>query len=115
YALGIERAFRRYWVGVRLAADVRPPGSYLATAVGPVPVLVVRDDAGHLRAFLNACRHRGAPVASGAGTARALQCRYHGWVYRLDGSLARAAGVGEPEGFDRACSGLFEVRVTTFA
>ena len=50
-----------------------------------------------------------------AASARALQCPYHGWVYRLDGSLARAAGVGEPEGFDPACSGLFEVRVTTFA
>ena len=50
-----------------------------------------------------------------AARARALQCPYHGWVYRLDGSLARAAGVGEPEGFDLACSGLFEVRVTTFA
>src|SRR5436190_1642593 len=53
----------------------------------------------------------GAPVEQ----ARTLPGPYHGWVYRLDGSLARAAGVGEPEGFDLSCSGLFEVRVTTFA
>jgi phenylpropionate dioxygenase-like ring-hydroxylating dioxygenase large terminal subunit len=115
YALEIERIFRRSWVGVGLDDDVRAPGSYFASSVGAVPVLVVRDESGRLRAFLNACRHRGAPLANDGGTARVLQCPYHGWVYRLDGSLARAAGVGEPEGFDIACSGLFEVRITTFA
>lgn len=111
----LDRVFRRGWVGVGLDADVAEPGSYLAATAGPVPVVVVRDGEGTLRAFLNVCRHRGAPVAEGAGTARALACPYHGWVYRLDGSLARAAGVGDPEGFDPSCSGLFPLAVTTFA
>src|SRR4051812_24110407 len=102
HALEIERVFRRSWVSVALDDDVRAPGSYFAASVGPIPVLLVRDDGGQLRAFLNACRHRGAPVATGSGSACALRCNYHGWVYRLDGSLARAAGVGEPEGFDPA-------------
>src|SRR5450432_126760 len=115
HALEIERVFRRSWVGIGIDDEVRAPGSYFATTVGSVPVLVVRDEAGRLRAFLNACRHRGSPLATDSGSARALQCPYRGWVCRLDGSLARAAGVGEPEGFDPACSGLFEVRVTTFA
>lgn len=115
HALEIERIFRRSWVGVGLADEVQKPGSYFATTVGAVPVLLVRDEVGELRGFFNVCRHRGSPLATGSGTARALQCPYHGWVYRFDGSLARAGGVGEPEGFDLACSGLFEVRVTTFA
>ena len=71
--------------------------------------------AGTLRAFLNVCRHRGSPLADGCGHARALSCPYHGWVYRLDGSLARAGGVGEPVGFDLADFGLRPVQVTTFA
>jgi phenylpropionate dioxygenase-like ring-hydroxylating dioxygenase large terminal subunit len=107
--------FARSWVGVGFAGDVEAPGSYLATTAGRVPVLVVRDRAGELRAFLNVCRHRGSPLAEGCGTAAALSCPYHGWVYRLDGSLARAGGVGEPEGFDPADFGLFPVAVTTFA
>jgi choline monooxygenase len=116
HAFEIERVFKHQWVGVGLADDVDAPGSYLATTVGgAVPVLVVRDDAGTLRAFLNVCRHRGSPLAEGTGCARALRCPYHGWVYRLDGSLSRAAGVGEPVGFDVADLGLFEVRVTIFA
>jgi choline monooxygenase len=36
-------------------------------------------------------------------------------VYRLDGTLARAGGVGEPEGFDPCNFGLREIAVTTFA
>src|SRR6478609_2870733 len=99
HALEIERIFRHSWVGVGLADEVQAPGSYFARTVGTVPVLVVRDDVGELRGFFNVCRHRGSPLATGSGTARALQCPYHGWVYRLDGSLARAGGVGEPEGF----------------
>src|SRR5947209_6878602 len=88
HTLERDKVFRRSWVGVGLDDDVRAPGSYLATSAGGVPVLVVRDEHGTLRAFLNACRHRGAPITEDHGTARALQCPYHGWVYRLDGSLA---------------------------
>ena len=107
--------FRTSWVGAGCADDVAAPGSYAATVVGGLPVLVVRDDAGTLRAFLNVCRHRGSPLAAGCGHARALACPYHGWVYRLDGSLARAGGVGRPAGFDPAELSLREVQVTTFA
>lgn len=103
------------WVGAGCADDVATAGSYLATTVGRLPVLVVRDDAGTLRAFLNVCRHRGSPLAEGCGHARALSCPYHGWVYRLDGSLARAGGVGQPVDFDAAEYPLREVQVTTFA
>lgn len=107
--------FGRQWVSVGSADDVAAPGSYLASSAGRIPVLVVRDRGGELRAFLNVCRHRGAALADGCGSARALACPYHGWVYRLDGSLARAGGVGEPSGFDPADFGLYEVAVTTFA
>ncbi len=111
----LDAVFRRDWVGVGLDIDVAAPGSYLATTAGDAPVLVVRDEHGELRAFQNVCRHRGAPVAEGCGPVRALRCPYHSWVYRLDGSLARAVGVGEPDGFDPADFGLFEIGVTTFA
>jgi phenylpropionate dioxygenase-like ring-hydroxylating dioxygenase large terminal subunit len=113
-----ERAavFGQDWVGVASADDVAAPSSYAAVAVGGhTPVLLVRDADGVLRAFLNVCRHRGSPLAEGCGHARALSCPYHGWVYRLDGSLARAAGLGAPAGWSQDEAALFEVAVTTFA
>ncbi len=115
YQLELRRVFRHEWVAVGIDVDVATPGSYLTGFAGDAPVLVTRDEDGRLRAFLNVCRHRGAPVAEGCGDARALRCPYHSWVFRLDGSLARATGVGEPDGFDPADYGLFEIKVATFA
>lgn len=110
-----QAVFRNGWSCVGVTDDVAEPGAYLTADAGGLPVLVVRDLDGQLRAFLNVCRHRGAPLADGCGQARALGCPYHGWVFRLDGSLSRASGMEGAPGFDPAASGLFPVAVTTWA
>ena len=73
---------------VGFAGQVREPGSYLVTDVVDVPIVVCRDGSGELRAFVNACAHRGARVVSESGTGARLTCRFHGWTYALDGALA---------------------------
>ena len=56
--------------------------------MGEDPVLVVRDNDGHVRAFLNVCRHRGNRLCrADAGNAASFTCAYHGWTYRNDGRL----------------------------
>jgi choline monooxygenase len=72
--------------------------------VGDVPLVVVRDREGELRAFVNVCRHRGAEVVSGEGRCTTLQCHYHAWTYGLDGEL-RAAPRADGA-LDRAALGL---------
>lgn len=54
------------------------------------PLLVVRADDGVARVLSNVCRHRGMPVAEGAGTIRRFVCPYHAWSYGRDGVLANA-------------------------
>ena len=78
-------------------------GSYATTMLGDAPVVLTRDKGGSVHAMLNVCRHRGAEVATGCGSAALLTCPYHGWTYRLDGSLAARRrpeffGDLEPEG-----------------
>jgi choline monooxygenase len=87
------------------------PGAYLTCRAGEVPIVVVRDREGELRAFVNVCRHRGAEVVSGAGRCTTLQCHYHAWTYGLDGSL-RAAPRGD--GLDRSRLGLRRASVDTW-
>ncbi|HWL45641.1 MAG TPA: aromatic ring-hydroxylating dioxygenase subunit alpha [Ilumatobacter sp.] len=115
-----DAIFRHGWSCVGVTDDVADPGSYMTADVGGQPVLVVRDTDGTLRAFLNVCRHRGSPLVAtdgepACGHARALGCPYHGWVFRLDGSLSRANGMDGVAGFDPAESALFPVAVTTWA
>jgi choline monooxygenase len=111
----LDVIFGRGWSCVGVVDDVSEPGGYVATtsATG-LPLLLTRDQQGELRGFVNVCRHRGGPVAEGCGTARALSCAYHAWVYRLDGSLARASGMEGAEGFDPGHHHLYPVSVATW-
>ena len=72
---------------VAFAGELPAPNSYLTLDVLDTPVLLTRDEGGVLHAFINACAHRGAPVASGSGDARALVCPFHGWSYTTAGKL----------------------------
>jgi choline monooxygenase len=84
---------RRGWQYIGPATDVAEPGSFTTGELGNLPIVITRDDDGTLRGFANVCRHRGAIVAEGCGRRRTLQCRYHGWTYKLDGSLHRSPGM----------------------
>ena len=95
------RIFARSWQYGGRADQVAEPGSFLATDAGGVPLLVVRDKQGELRAFLNVCRHRGAVLTDGSGTRETIQCHYHAWTYGLDGSLRAAPRSDREPGFDK--------------
>lgn len=84
-------------------------GSYIARKSAGTPLVVARGKDGKVRAFINACRHRGMQVASGSGRAQAFVCPYHAWSYGLDGSLKAIPG---EEGFPSLATedhGLVEV------
>ena len=105
--------FQRDWVCAGVADEMPAPGSWTARTVAGLPTLFVHDKAGELRAFLNVCRHRASPLCED-GDAHAgslIRCPYHSWLYHLDGSLARASGVGEPEGFELADYSLKPVQI----
>ena len=89
------------WVCVGVTDELPAAGGWTAITVAGTPVLLVRDRDGVLRGFLNVCRHRAAPLCDvgESGEGSLLRCPYHSWLYRLDGSLARASGVGEPDDF----------------
>ena len=80
--------FRAGPVLAGLSCECAEPGSYLTGTFGGVPVVVVRQADGTLRAMVNACRHRGAPLVEGRGGGlRRMVCPYHSWAYDLDGTL----------------------------
>ncbi len=73
------------------------------------PLLLVRDEAGRLRGFLNVCKHRGTQlVAEAEGANRVFVCPYHAWAYNPDGQLR-----GIPHGYfnkaDKPARALFWV------
>src|SRR5271166_3196704 len=79
--------FRRHPILMGFASEWATPGAFRTDDHLGVPILIARARDGKLRAFLNVCRHRGAKVADGSGTARVFSCPYHAWTYDLSGKV----------------------------
>jgi choline monooxygenase len=131
FAVERERIFGRSWVAVGCSAQVRQPGDVLVTEVGGRSIFVVRNKDGRLRAFYNACRHRGTRLLARdeCRVKRFIRCPYHSWAYDLDGACVgtplftgsdipsdqRAVfGMEGVKEFDRADYGLLKVSVDSW-
>lgn len=78
--------FEATWNFVGLESQVARPHDFFTTTIGRQPVLVTRDKAGRVGAFLNTCRHRGTVVCPFKhGRQKFHVCRYHGWAYDSGG------------------------------
>ncbi|MGA9275664.1 aromatic ring-hydroxylating oxygenase subunit alpha [Ilumatobacter sp.] len=65
------------------------PGDYYVYDIGHYSALVVRTDDGSIKAFYNACMHRGTQLRppETCGFAKQFTCPFHGWTFALDGAL----------------------------
>ncbi len=112
YDREIDQIFHRVPLLVALSSDLDGPGSWQAIDLPGTPVLLVRSAGGDLRAYINACRHRGVPVAAGHGDgARRFTCPFHAWSYDLDGKLVGLPHAPAFEGLTREDRGLVPLPV----
>ncbi len=63
-------------------------GDYHVYDIGPYSFIVTRVAENEVRAYYNACLHRGTKLrASGTqGLAKEFRCSFHGWSWNIDGS-----------------------------
>jgi len=112
-----ERLLARTWVHVAAGFELPKAGDCRPVTVAGLPLLLVRQRDGAIRAFHNVCRHRGSRLVREACNTRAVMtCPYHGWAFGLDGALRTTpywdtADGTAPEGFRREAFGLVPVRV----
>jgi choline monooxygenase len=91
------------------SAAIPNPGDHAERTTFGVPLFAVRGRDGKARVFRNSCRHRGMALVEGPGCAHALVCRYHGWTYKLDGSLTHVPHAEAFPDLDMSTRGLVEV------
>ena len=94
-ALERDRLWGRVWQIACTEDCVPEPGDWWEYQIAGLSILVVRGDDGVLRAFRNACRHRGTAMLSGCGRGLdEIRCPYHHWCYDLRGDLAFVSSDG---------------------
>jgi choline monooxygenase len=91
------------------SATIPNPGDHVERTAFGVPLFAVRGRDRRARVFRNACRHRGFALVEGTGCSHAFVCRYHGWTYRLDGSLSHVPHADAFPDLDMSTRGLVEV------
>src|ERR1700712_255939 len=84
-----EKMWTRTWQMACREEHIPEEGDYYVYDLGPFSFIVVRQEDQTIRAFFNACLHRGTKLKpSGTeGFANDLKCPFHGWSWKLDGSL----------------------------
>ncbi|MGB7243351.1 MAG: aromatic ring-hydroxylating dioxygenase subunit alpha [Sulfitobacter sp.] len=101
------------WIWVGHTSQIAAGGDFFLFEYGTESVIILRDNADKVRAYLNVCRHRGSRVCiEKQGQARVFSCPYHAWTYDLNGSLRGGREMG-PD-FDASQYGLFEAHVRVF-
>jgi choline monooxygenase len=91
------------------SAAIPKAGDHAERVTFGVPLFAVRGRDGRARVFRNSCRHRGMALVEGPGCSHALVCRYHGWTYRLDGTLSHVPHAEAFPDLDMSSRGLVEV------
>jgi phenylpropionate dioxygenase-like ring-hydroxylating dioxygenase large terminal subunit len=106
--------FRRAWLMVGREEEVAANGDFVVRDVPTLnaSVIIVRGQDGTVRAFHNACSHRGvALVCQEHGSASAFRCPYHAWTYGVDGALRAIASERDFPHVDKAKNGLTRIHL----
>lgn len=114
YQREVERIWRKVWNFIGSADQIRNNGDYFTVNFAGVPVIVLRDHDGMIRAFANTCRHRGSELLEGRGNCKLIVCPYHSWSYELNGTLRGAPEMEKTLNFNKAEYGLVPIAIDTW-
>jgi nitrite reductase/ring-hydroxylating ferredoxin subunit len=86
YKLECEQLWPHVWQMACRLEQIPNVGDWTEYRILDKSVIIVRTQEG-IKAFHNACRHRGVPIAQGHGNAAAqgFICPFHGWRWNIEG------------------------------
>jgi phenylpropionate dioxygenase-like ring-hydroxylating dioxygenase large terminal subunit len=109
--LEVERLWRRVWQMACREEDVAAVGDCTVYEIADASLVIVRSAPDEIRAFHNACLHRGRQLRDAGGRASELRCPFHGWTWGLDGELKHVSCRWDFPHVERADYRLPEARV----
>lgn len=112
-----ERLWTRTWQFACREEHIPATGDYYVYDLGPYSFIITRTEDQGIKAYYNACLHRGTKLrASGTqGRASEFKCSFHGWSWNIDGSNKTIVCPWDFPHVDPAKISLPEARVETLA
>jgi len=110
--LEVEKVWKRVWQLACHEDDLPEVGDHVVYDVAHLNFLVVRSGPDEIKAFWNACLHRGRLIKDSDGKgASELRCAFHGWSWNVDGSLKEVPCQWDFPTLDKQRTNLPEVKV----
>jgi phenylpropionate dioxygenase-like ring-hydroxylating dioxygenase large terminal subunit len=85
----MDKMWSHVWQWACREEHIPNAGDYYVYDIGHLSAIVLRTESGAIKAYYNACMHRGTQLKEPAtcGTSQNLRCPFHGWIWSLDGDL----------------------------
>ena len=84
-----DKMWAHAWQMACHETNLPEPGSYITYEICGRSVVLVRLNDSVVKAYPNACLHRGMQLVDDKGKTAVFACRFHGWTWNLDGSLKK--------------------------
>jgi phenylpropionate dioxygenase-like ring-hydroxylating dioxygenase large terminal subunit len=107
----VDQMWKKTWQMACRVEDIPEVGDYTTYDIVDDSVIVVRTSADQITAYANSCLHRGTTLTEGSGTTAEFRCPYHGWIFRLDGSLKYVPGDWDFSHLDLENTALPKVKI----
>jgi len=118
FDLEMQHLWPKVWQWACREEHIRKSGDFYTYDVGPYSALVIRGEDNQIRAFVNACPHRGMALTDAGSCGQGKQfirCPFHGMAWHLDGSLREIPGRWDFPHIEDAEFGLDEIPCETWA
>lgn len=95
----VEKIWKKVWQMACRAEDIPNVGDHIVYEIANESVIVARTASG-IKAFINACLHRGVLLRKAGGCVKAFRCPFHGFTWSLDGELTHVPSAWDFEHVD---------------
>ena len=113
-----EKLWPCVWQSLCRETEISEPGDFFVHDIAGTSILVMRTEDQQIKAYPNACRHRGRQLksgnVSGFGSSRDITCPFHGFSWSLDGGFQGAPCEWDFPHIDKENFALPALRVDTW-
>lgn len=110
----VEHVWRRVWQVACREEDIPDVGDHLVYDIVGMSFLVVRSGPDEIKAYWNACLHRGLMLRHRRGNSSDLRCPFHGWCWSLNGQLKQIPADWDFDHVSKDENSLPEVKLGTW-